>query len=366
MAKQKQKEPLQGQQLVDEFVKHQVYLGQYANGFSKEITALFSDFDILNTIEKGTIKQIKSLVEKRLNKYRKEVATRTGKSFKELTKIELDWITSILLLKSNRVATSDEIIENALDYPLIQQNITPSKVLISTFDRLQEQITNTSLSLQAGTITQGEANLFLKAAFIQFKNNLDAGIKTSVYSLASQAREAAYMQNSDIIQGVIMCAVLDGRTTNYCKSIDGTFFKLGEGPRPPFHIRCRTIAISVNTSQTKEQAQQMLQDRVRVGAGEEYTKGDNKAKTTRKNVKDGVIDIKEGGKTSLSYGNFLKSQINTLEGKAFIYDVIGVTRGNLFIKTIKNGGNAQDILKEVLTKDLKTLDLKELRKRSIK
>lgn len=362
----KDKKKIDTLQVTDAFIRHQTYLARYGTGLAKEILTLFADLDLMSFIEKGSIKQVKDKIEKKLNKYRKQVAEKTGKEFKALSKIEIEWISSIMLLSTNRIGSNDEIINDAFEKPLIVTNTTPANLITKSFDRLQEQIANTSFNLQGNAISQSDAELFLKTAFIQFKNSLDAGIRTTVFSVASQAREKAYMANSDIIRGVIMCAVLDGRTTNYCKAIDGEIFKLNEGPRPPFHPRCRTIALPLLLDETDDEAKERLMERVSVGPGEDYVKGDNKAKTTRKNVKDGVIDIKTEVKRNLNYATFLKSQVNSAVGKEFIRDTLGKTRGNLFIDKITNGGDAKEILKEVIEIELNSIDLKGLQKRKNK
>ena len=75
--------------------------------------------------------------------------------------------------------------------------------------------------------------------------NADAVTRTAVQHVASQARNQFARQNSDILQGVKIIATLDGRTTAYCRAADGTEYAIEEGPRPPFHIRCRTSFILI-------------------------------------------------------------------------------------------------------------------------
>lgn len=40
-------------------------------------------------------------------------------------------------------------------------------------------------------------------------------------------------------------AVLDGRTTKICRSLDGNRYRLGKGPIPPIHMNCRSIRVLV-------------------------------------------------------------------------------------------------------------------------
>ncbi|MCP3980837.1 MAG: hypothetical protein GY716_16165 [bacterium] len=60
-------------------------------------------------------------------------------------------------------------------------------------------------------------------------------VRTAVNHASSQAREATYAANSDLIRSVKFVAVLDVRTTNICRSLDGEVFQINEGDRPPMH-----------------------------------------------------------------------------------------------------------------------------------
>lgn len=69
--------------------------------------------------------------------------------------------------------------------------------------------------------------------------------RTAVNHVTTQAREAVAEANADIVEKVRIVATLDGRTTLVCISMDGKEFQVREGPRPPFHFRCRTTTIPV-------------------------------------------------------------------------------------------------------------------------
>lgn len=75
--------------------------------------------------------------------------------------------------------------------------------------------------------------------------NADAIVRTSIQHVSNQARNETWKANSDIVTGVRIVATLDSRTSPTCRSLDGRVFKLSEGVRPPFHIRCRTTTVAV-------------------------------------------------------------------------------------------------------------------------
>ncbi|MFZ3192807.1 MAG: minor capsid protein [Moraxellaceae bacterium] len=77
------------------------------------------------------------------------------------------------------------------------------------------------------------------------KRNADAIVRTSIQHVSNVARNETWKSNSDIVTGVRIVATLDSRTSATCRSLDGRVFKLSEGVRPPFHIRCRTTTVAV-------------------------------------------------------------------------------------------------------------------------
>ena len=80
------------------------------------------------------------------------------------------------------------------------------------------------------------------------KRQADAVVRTAVNHVTTQAREATYAENSDIIKEVQYVATLDHRTTEICASLDGRVFPINEGPRSPQHIRCRSTTVPITKS----------------------------------------------------------------------------------------------------------------------
>lgn len=74
--------------------------------------------------------------------------------------------------------------------------------------------------------------------------NADAVVRTAVQHVASTARMETWAANADVIEGYRWVSTLDNKTTPTCRSLDGQVFKLGRGPRPPVHIRCRSTTVA--------------------------------------------------------------------------------------------------------------------------
>jgi SPP1 gp7 family putative phage head morphogenesis protein len=75
--------------------------------------------------------------------------------------------------------------------------------------------------------------------------NAGAIVRTAVQYVSAQARMETLKENSDIVQQIEIVATLDSKTTVQCRSLDGRRFPLDSGPRPPFHINCRTTFVPV-------------------------------------------------------------------------------------------------------------------------
>ncbi|AIM40560.1 minor head protein-like protein [Vibrio phage VpKK5] len=66
---------------------------------------------------------------------------------------------------------------------------------------------------------------------------------TLTNGITSEAREQFYVENTDVINTEIFLATLDGNTTPECVENDQELYKVGEGPMPPLHPRCRSLRI---------------------------------------------------------------------------------------------------------------------------
>ena len=72
-----------------------------------------------------------------------------------------------------------------------------------------------------------------------------AVVRTAITHTSNAARAHLYRQNEDIIKGVQWVSTLDGRTSAVCRGRDGKVYPVGEGPRPPAHMNCRSTTVPV-------------------------------------------------------------------------------------------------------------------------
>ena len=69
--------------------------------------------------------------------------------------------------------------------------------------------------------------------------------QTAVASISNAARGQVWLANKDIIMQEQYRATLDSRTSAICRSLDGKVYDVGEGPKPPLHINCRSTRVPI-------------------------------------------------------------------------------------------------------------------------
>lgn len=77
----------------------------------------------------------------------------------------------------------------------------------------------------------------------------ETATRTALAHTANVARNEVFKANRSLLKGVEWVSVLDGRTSTFCRAMDGKLLPLDSGPRPPAHPNCRSAVIpSVKSS----------------------------------------------------------------------------------------------------------------------
>jgi SPP1 gp7 family putative phage head morphogenesis protein len=173
-------------------------------------------------------------------------------------------------------------------------------------------------------------NNFKDGLFALLKRDAEIVTRTALQHVATQSREAVWSKNSDIIKKVRFVATLDSRTSTLCRSIDGKEYPIDKGPRPPFHLQCRTTVTAV------------LDDRFKIL--------DEGATRAARDESGSVYKVP----ADQTYYSWLKDQ-----PAQFQDSVIGINRGRL----LRNGGLTAERFAELqLNKDFSPATLNEIRK----
>lgn len=119
-----------------------------------------------------------------------------------------------------------------------------------------------------------------------------------------QARNITMKENNDVLRGYEWVSTLDSRTSIICASRDGIVYEVNDSnPKPPAHFNCRSTITFV------------VKDEFNLGANINGTRASKGA--------DGPKQVSE----NTNYEQWLRRQ-----PISFIYEVLGITRGNLFVQ----------------------------------
>lgn len=92
----------------------------------------------------------------------------------------------------------------------------------------------------------GSKNMGYKNGIVNTTRNAARTLVRTVWNgVANEARKAFSRVNEDAIAYELYTAVLDGRTTLLCASLDGNKYEVGSGPYPPLHRNCRSMRYPV-------------------------------------------------------------------------------------------------------------------------
>lgn len=156
------------------------------------------------------------------------------------------------------------------------------------------------------------------------RRNAEAVVRTGIQHVASVARMETWKANSDVVTGYRWVSTLDSRVTKTCMALDGREFKMGKGPLPPAHVRCR----STTAAQLDARYSFLNEDATR-------------------SSKDGYVDASE------TYFSWLKKQPAEFQNIA-----LGPERAKLF----RSGGLSAERFAELqLDRNLKPLSLEQMK-----
>lgn len=174
------------------------------------------------------------------------------------------------------------------------------------------------------------AQNFRDGTMAQVDRSNQAIVHTTVQHASSQARQETWEANSDILDGYEWLSTLDNKTSQICRTLDGKVFKVGLGPMPPIHIRCRSTTLPA--------------------ISDEYLVLD--IDETRPSI--GPLGNVRQVPADLTYYEWLKRQ-----PKSFQETAIGKARAKL----LRDGGlTAEEFGKLQLNRNFKPLTLEEMRR----
>ena len=250
--------------LLDAGIKHQIYVQRYAGGQVKDLVKYLDD------AQAEILRQLKSLAESRT----------LNRKLNRIVQLQQEGLTK---LSAELTAKTMDFAEYEAEFAVRTMNTAAAAaVTLPASEQLRALVTQRPMQLaisgKAGSTVQ---NLTLDQAARQFagdkaneirrviqtgvvegstvqsltrdivsvtnrhKRQAETLVRTSVNHISSEARSAVNRANDDILKGEEWVAVLDGRTTIGCATLDGKILGFDEPPFTPRHWGCRSVRVPV-------------------------------------------------------------------------------------------------------------------------
>ncbi len=264
----KMKDVTASEALSNRAVRHQFFLDQFATGEARRIVTFLNDKVIpdvtaqiqrhLGRVKSGTRLSVETT--KRLS----EVGAASNEiiqgSFKDINNVFTERMKEFGLAEGAfaQQSMAAQLRKFGVDVrgasPVMLQSAITSQPMRGRFlrrwwsDLSSKTQTELLQELRVGLVQGEELSSLVKRwtdKSTVTKRHATALIRTAVNHVSSHARELTYAANRDVVKGVQIVATLDAKTTDICRSLDGQVFPVAKGPRPPFHILCRTTTTPV-------------------------------------------------------------------------------------------------------------------------
>jgi len=308
--------PATPDQLLDQSVRHAVFLERYKSG------AFNDHLVLLEEMEQAILKELSGDITQwnrtRLNKQLRAISKATRKSTDKIEALAMTQLIDLADYEAGFEVRSLSKVVTGVDFDLPSENQVIARV-------------NGSIRLGFG---RGETTQQIIKSMSDIvgvsSDDLDLMVRTGLAHSAQIARNEVWKKNDEVVTGVRITATLDSGTTAICRSEDGKIYPMGKGPRPPFHLRCRTTT-----------------------TGALHKRYEFLGKGATRTSKDPITgDLKKVPATE-TYYSWLKRQPASVQNS-----IIGKSRGKL----LRNGGlSVERFAKLQLDDNLKPITLKKMK-----
>lgn len=313
--------------LLDHAIKMQITTGRYASKVVRDILGLLNkaDADLLDKISRTEAPFSKTRLQALLKEVRIAYSEIYSEAGKELKQQMLDFagvaaesttaaIATQLPVNYNMVqATAEQLVAIVDTAPV---TVGPDKKLLleEVFNSLaagKEESVRGAIRLgmvEGETVDQmvrrlrgTRANQYKDGVLEVSRRHAESMTRTIINHTSNQAMQATFKNNADVVKGWVFTSTLDSRTSITCASLSGTVWPTGQGPIPPRHPNCRSVAIP-ELKTWKELGFDM-----------------EEMPPAMRSSKDGLVSA------DISFNDWLKGQ-----DKAMQVDILGKTRQQLF------------------------------------
>lgn len=331
--------------VLNHYTRHAVYVERYGQTVALELLAeiAFVDERVLGILAALPADPTNAQVTEALTRassiirveYETAVAAQLDSSLRAFVAPELEWNREAVEIFAGEViavATPTQVYVAATSKPY--EGRTMRQWAISLGEDKIGRVENAVLTGYLNGATNAEISSEIRDAIGVSNQHAKTIARTSVQHIANEARNVTLSENEDVVEVIEWTSTLDARTTTICAVRDGklyttngtpighTYDYLGGPGRA--HWNCRSTSVPYFSDDDIEGR------RPAVSAGENYERGDNLTnrgtvrKPTKRNRDKGIFKG-ELVNSSTKYEAWLRRQ-----PKAFVEDVLGVTKGRAF------------------------------------
>lgn len=153
-------------------------------------------------------------------------------------------------------------IQRSFNKVMPEQNISVNNLLTGSMAKLDTDIVN----IVRRARTQGEAIRTVSQAIEASAGALDdpnltrkanALARSAIAQVANDTRYASF-QSEPEVDRVLYVGTLDHRTTDICKSLDGTVYRKDKARVPPLHVSCRSTLVPILKGESVNEVKDQL------------------------------------------------------------------------------------------------------------
>lgn len=247
--------------IVDKFIEHRVLLEYQKNRIvNQSVIELMLMLPELDSLVKFLIKNKVTRMNKQqeaaflniLETSYKDVSTYGENSTYELSKYEAVFNRSLITDLTIGTAARSQLVK--ADYFKMYQD---TDLLGATFKSRMKADADLSTMIMKNAINTGlnkgvgfrEIAKALRTSISMPKAHLDTAVRTNIVHVVNQTNMALYDENDDIIKGLQFTAILDNRTTDYCRQHNGKVYTRDQIKEKklkiPAHWNCRSFWMPV-------------------------------------------------------------------------------------------------------------------------
>lgn len=242
-------------QAINISARHSIFVQRYAGSLTREFAAVIDELKSQIALGMLSDSRGETLV-KEVEAIQRHIYQQYGdtlnRQFREFAEAELSFEQQAALRTTGaELRIAPDLWQKVVTDPLVFQ-AQNRVVLLESFikDWSESEIQRVSGIIRTGVLL-GETNSDIAKKIgtnldkVTRRNN-NAVIRTATNHISNQAKKALYDANSDIIVGHEWVSKIDSRTSDICRSLDGTTYIYDSGDPilyPPAHPNCRsTIA----------------------------------------------------------------------------------------------------------------------------